>query len=99
MPSSVISVMIYDPAAQVLQVMFRLTGETYQYRKVSMDEWLRFQSAPSKGTYLNREFKEKSFPFDHFARGEAPRMPHGCFRWPETPSRMLEFRRSDKNYS
>ena len=81
--------MIYDPAAQVLQVVFRATGETYQYRKVPMDEWLRFRHAPSKGTYLNQEFKDKNFPYDHFARGKAPRMPRGCLRWPEPPDKSI----------
>ena len=89
MPSSVISVMIYDPGAQVLQVLFRATGETYQYHKVPMKEWVHFCNASSKGTYLNQEFKEKNFPYDHFARGKAPRMPHGCLRWPEPAERSI----------
>ena len=99
MPSSVISVMIYDPAAQVLQVVFRASGETYEYRNVPMDEWLRFRSAPSKGTYLNQEFKEKDFAHEHFARGKAPRMPHGSLRWPEPQSNVIEFPRPGKTYS
>lgn len=74
--------MIYHPASQILQVVFRSTGETYQYSEVPFEEWARFTSAPSKGTYLNQVFKEKNFPFEHFAHGKAPRMPHGSVRWP-----------------
>lgn len=86
MPSSVISVMIYHPASQVLQIVFRATGETYAYHEVPFEEWQRFLAAPSKGTYLNQTFKDKGFRFHHFSRGKAPRMPHGSLRWPPPES-------------
>jgi len=86
MPSSVISVMIYDHVSKILQVVFRSTGETYQYFDVPLEEWLLFRSAPSKGTYLNRDFKEKNFRYEHFLKGKASRMPKGSPRWPETSS-------------
>lgn len=84
MPSSVIAAMMYHPASEKLQVVFRSTGETYQYHDVPWDEWLRFRYAPSKGTYLNQQFKERGFGFDHFRRGQAPRMPAGSLRWTGT---------------
>ena len=86
MPSSVIFVMIYDPASRVLQIVFRATGVTYQYRDVPLEEWQRFLAATSKGTYLNQTFKTKGFAYDHFPRGREPRMPHGSLRWPQPES-------------
>ncbi len=88
MPSSVISVMIYDPVSKILQVVFRSTGETYQYFDVPVEEWLLFRSAPSKGTYLNRDFKEKNFRYERFPKGKALRMPKGSLRWPAPSARF-----------
>ncbi len=84
MPSSVIVVMVYDPAGQVLEIVYRGGRGTYRYYGVPAAEWTAFRNAPSKGTYLNETFKDKEYRFERVLAGEVPRMPRGSLRWPET---------------
>lgn len=60
--SSNIEAIGYDSDAQELHVRFLNSGETYVYYNV--EEWVfhEFMQADSKGTYLNRNIKER-FPY------------------------------------
>jgi hypothetical protein len=81
-PSSVIQMMIYDSASQVLEIVYRGGRGTYRYFDVPMVEWTAFTGAPSKGTYLNEVFKAKDFRYEKVQRGQVSRMPKGSLRWP-----------------
>jgi hypothetical protein len=69
MPSSVIREMRFDPMQRVLEIAFRGVRGVYRYFDVPAEEWRRFQSAPSKGAYLNGFFKSKGF---RFTKADAP---------------------------
>ena len=64
MPSNVILAMRYDPAREELLILFRGRGEAYRYFNVPTEEWDAFLEAESKGTYLNRVFKQKEHPYE-----------------------------------
>ncbi len=64
MPSSVILAMRYEPAREELMIVFRGKGVAYRYFDVPTEEWEAFLEAESKGTYLNRVFKQKEHPYE-----------------------------------
>jgi hypothetical protein len=64
MPSKVIQTMHYDPDRQELLIVFRGSRGTYRYFDVPAEEWEAFLAAESKGTYLNRIFKQKEYPYE-----------------------------------
>ena len=64
MPSSVIYGMRYDPQGRVLEVVFRGSGEVYQYFGVPAEVWRAFVRAPSKGTFLNTVFKDGGYGYE-----------------------------------
>ena len=64
MPSRVILAMRYEPGRQELLIVFRGGRGTYRYFDVPIEEWEAFLEAESKGTYLNRIFKQKEHPYE-----------------------------------
>lgn len=64
MPSSVILAMRYDPEREELLIAFRSGRRTYRYFGVLKEEWEAFLEADSKGTYLNRVFKQKEHSYE-----------------------------------
>ena len=56
MPSSVISMINYNPASTTLQVIF-LSGAVYNYTNVPEAVYKAMQKAKSKGSYLNNYIK------------------------------------------
>jgi hypothetical protein len=50
--SSMLRKVRYDPEKQLLDVVFRTTGETYRYKDVPRDEYERLMRAKSHGTYM-----------------------------------------------
>lgn len=54
--SSNLSAAGYDPAAQLLVVVFQ-GGSAYQYTGVPPAKWEALQAAPSPGHYLNAHIK------------------------------------------
>ena len=88
MPSSVILTMRYEPAREELVIVFRGRGIAYRYFDVPMEEWEAFLEAESKGTYLNRVFKQKEHPYEktdaiRFS-GQTP--GERQLEWGETPA-------------
>ena len=69
MPSSVIHAMRYAPHLKTLEIDFRGGRGRYRYFGVSVEEWLAFSTASSKGTYLNEVFKAKNFRYAKIADG------------------------------
>ncbi len=67
MPSSVVSTMHYNPAERTLTIVYRHQRGTYRYFDVPPEEWSAFQSAESKGTYLNHVFKARKYRYKKFA--------------------------------
>ena len=65
-PSSVISYSRYDPVARELDVTF-VTGRRYVYEDVPPDVAEAFRTAPSKGTFFNREIRD-SYGFREVTR-------------------------------
>ncbi|HZR56972.1 MAG TPA: KTSC domain-containing protein [Terriglobales bacterium] len=62
--SSVIATMGYDPLAKILDIEFKDDGRVYRYFDVPASEYDAFMEAPSKGTYLNREFKKAGYLYE-----------------------------------
>lgn len=54
----------YDPSWNVLEIEFKDTGDVYLYYGVSQAEYDAFMSAPSKGTYLNQQFKKAGYRYE-----------------------------------
>jgi len=54
--SEAISAVGYDESSRVLRVTF-YTGRSYEYLDVPPDEYGRFLSAESRGTYVNQVIK------------------------------------------
>ena len=46
----------YDPSTETMQVVFQ-NGSVYEYRGVPQGEYDAFISAPSLGSYLNRNIR------------------------------------------
>lgn len=72
MPSSVIYGMLYSPAQQTLDIVFRGDRGTYRYTGVTREEWRAFKRSSSKGTYLNSTFKARHPHPERFGEGGAP---------------------------
>ncbi len=53
----------YEPRRRELEIEFRQSGSVYRYFDVSAEEQAAFMAAESKGTYLNRIFKQKERRF------------------------------------
>jgi hypothetical protein len=51
----------FDEYAGEAHVIFK-SGRHYIYSDVSVEVWERFRDSPSKGTFVNQEFKAKSYP-------------------------------------
>jgi hypothetical protein len=51
----------FDEDAGEAHVIFK-NGRHYIYSEVSAEIWEKFRDSPSKGTFLNQEFKAKSYP-------------------------------------
>ena len=62
MPSTVISQYSYDPAKQVLRVVF-VSGLIYNYKNVPQEVYNEMKMSFSKGTYLNKHIKG-IYPFE-----------------------------------
>ena len=71
MPSTVIAAMRYDEVGRVLTITFRDGRGTYRYFDVPPAEWAAFQTAFSKGTYLNEMFKPRGYRYEKVS--SAPR--------------------------
>jgi hypothetical protein len=56
--SSAIAAMGYDAGSCVLEIEFKPSGEVYRYFEVPVREYQAFLAAPSKGTYLDQQFKK-----------------------------------------
>lgn len=52
----------YDADAGEVHVIFK-SGRHYIYSGVSSETWEQFKDAPSKGTFVNQEFKAKSYQY------------------------------------
>ena len=68
MPSSVISTMRYNAASRVLTIVYQGRRGTYRYFEVPPDEWIAFQAAESKGTYLNHTFKARDYRYERVTK-------------------------------
>lgn len=62
--SETIASLGYDPTWKMLEIEFRESGEVYLYFDVPQLEYEAFMSAPSKGTYLNQQFKKAGYRFE-----------------------------------
>ena len=51
----------FDDYAGEVHVIFK-GGRHYIYSDVSLEVWEQFRDAPSKGIFLNQEFKAKGYP-------------------------------------
>lgn len=60
--SSNIASVGYDAESQIVYVAF-LNGSTYAYKGVSAQEFENLRTAPSIGSYLNRNFKNV-YPYE-----------------------------------
>jgi hypothetical protein len=52
----------YDEHEGEAHVIFK-GGRQYIYSEVTQEVWEQFRDAPSKGTFLNEEFKAKGYPY------------------------------------
>lgn len=97
MPSSVILTMRYEPAREELVIVFRGRGVAYRYFNVPMQEWEAFLEAESKGTYLNRVFKAKEYPYEKTdAIRFSDQTPGECrLEWGEIPAPRKGVRRAE----
>ncbi len=73
MPSSVIADMRYNTEQRVLTIVFRGGRGRYRYLDVPAEEWAAFQSAASKGTYLNEIFKTKGYRYEKVRDSSDPK--------------------------
>lgn len=51
----------YDEYEGETHVIFK-NGRHYIYSEVTLEVWERFRDSPSKGTFVNEEFKAKRYP-------------------------------------
>ncbi len=58
MPSSVIARYHYDPARQILTIVYQ-SGMVYDYLDVPESVYAAMKKVKSKGTFLNKEIKGK----------------------------------------
>ena len=97
MPSSVILAMRYEPIREELVIAFRERGVAYRYFNVPMEEWEAFLEAESKGTYLNRVFKAKEYPYEKTdpIRFSGSTSAERRLEWGETPIPRKGVRRAE----
>jgi len=98
MPSKVIRTMRYDPDRQELLIVFRGDRGTYRYFDVPTEEWEAFLEAQSKGTYLNRIFKQKEYPYektDEMVRSSGPTLGDVRLEWGETTIARMRAQRAE----
>lgn len=56
--------MRYQPVQRTLEIEFRDGRGVYRYFDVPAAEWRIFRASPSKGTYLNRIFKDGGYGYE-----------------------------------
>ncbi len=71
MPSTAIRSMFYDPAKRELWVTF-VSGRRYVYADVPSGVFDAFKTAPSRGTFFNREIRDR-YSFREVTRGGSSR--------------------------
>lgn len=59
--SSTVDQIGYDEDASEAHVIFKRSGH-YIYSDVLQEVWERFRDSPSKGKFVNEEFKVKGYP-------------------------------------
>ncbi|MGI8772078.1 MAG: KTSC domain-containing protein [Acidobacteriaceae bacterium] len=64
MESTTVRSLGYDTARRVLEIEFQDSGEIYRYFDVPEWEHAAFLAAESKGTYLNKAFKERGYRYE-----------------------------------
>lgn len=69
MPSTVIRSHSYDTNAGELTITF-VTGRRYVYRDVPQPVYAGFKAAFSRGTFFNREIRDR-FPYREITREDA----------------------------
>jgi hypothetical protein len=52
----------FDEDAAEVHVIFK-SGRHYIYSEVSLEVWSQFRDSSSKGTFVNQEFKAKSYRY------------------------------------
>ena len=52
----------FDEDANEIHVIFKSGNRHYIYSEVSLEIWERFRDSPSKGIFVNEEFKRKGYP-------------------------------------
>lgn len=52
----------YEEYEGEAHVVFK-SGRHYIYPEVTQEVWERFRDAPSKGRFVNEEFKAKGYPY------------------------------------
>ncbi len=62
--STTVRSLSYDAARRVLEIEFQDSGEVYRYFDVPEWEYGAFLAAESKGTYLNKVFKERGYRYE-----------------------------------
>ncbi len=67
MPSTAIQNFFYDPAKRQLWVTF-VTGRRYIHDEISSEVFDAFKTAPSRGTFFNREIRDR-YPYREVTRG------------------------------
>ncbi|RWL81989.1 MAG: KTSC domain-containing protein [Mesorhizobium sp.] len=60
--SSTVDQIGYDEFGGEAHVIFK-GGRYYIYSEVTQEVWERFRDSPSKGRFINEEFKAKRYPF------------------------------------
>lgn len=98
MPSSVILAMRYEPEREELLIAFRAGHRAYRYFGVLNEEWEAFLEAESKGTYLNRVFKQKEHPYertDEAVRLSGQRAGRPQLEWGEIAVPRKDVRRAE----
>lgn len=59
--SSTVDQIGFDEYAGEAHVIFK-SGGHYIYSDVSLEVWEQFRDSPSKGAFVNQEFKAKGYP-------------------------------------
>lgn len=58
--SSQLEAIGYDPETKKLHIKFKAGGATYEYDGMTPEEFEKFNSAPSKGSYFYKNIKPNS---------------------------------------
>jgi hypothetical protein len=65
--SSSMNSMGYDPLGKLLDIEYP-SRDVYRYFEVPPSEYENFMNAPSKGTYLNQQFKPAGYRYEIVAK-------------------------------